>query len=260
MSDSMLFLENESVRLCCERRGSGARRVLFAHGWISSRRMWYEVVDRLDPALFTVDLLDFRGCGRSDRPRAHNEIENYASDLRTALASIDAPVTLVGHSMGGRLAQYLAAERPANLERLILVAPGTANGTPPSARHRALTLETYGSRQRIERFQRAAMHREVANTMMERIVDDALMASYDHWMGWYDHGRAVDFSDRLSAITVPTLAIGGTNDPLVPPSRVKRDVADAIDGALFALLHAAGHNLPIEAPDDIAQAVRRFGQ
>jgi 3-oxoadipate enol-lactonase len=258
MNQSMPFLENGSIRLCCERRGAGARHVLFVHGWISSRRMWYDVADRLDAGAFNLQLLDFRGCGRSDRPRDGHDLESYASDVRVALAAIDAPVTLVGHSMGGKVAQYVAAEQPANLERLILVAPGTAQAARTSTRHRELTLETYGYRERIERFQRSAMQREVGEAVMERIVDDALVASFEHWIGWYDSGRVSDFSDRLANIAVPVLAIAGSNDPLVPASRVKREVTGAIDGALFVELRDAGHNLPIEAPDDIAEAVRRF--
>lgn len=220
--------------------------------------MWYEVVERLDLTVFTLHLLDFRGCGRSDRPRVGHDLEGYAGDLRTALASIPTSVTLVGHSMGGKVAQYVAAEQPSNLERMILVAPGTACPARPSPRHRALTLETYGSRSRIERFQRSAMQREVSADVMERIVDDALVASYEHWIGWYDSGRGSEFTDRLASIAVPVLAIAGSNDPLVSASQVKRDVTGAIGGALFVQLRDAGHNLPIEAPDDIAEAIRRF--
>jgi len=231
--------------------------VLFVHGWISSRRMWYDVVERLDPSRFTMHLLDFRGCGLSDRPRSPDNLADYASDLRAALGAIDAPVTLVGHSLGGRLAQYVATERPSNLERLLLVAPGSAKSVRLTPKRRAQTIETYGSRERIERFQRAAMLREVAPEVMERIVDDALVASYEHWVGGEERGR-IDFSDRLAAIAVPTLAIAGSNDPLAPPSRVKSEVASAIRDAIFVDVHNAGHNLPVETPGDIAEAVRRF--
>jgi pimeloyl-ACP methyl ester carboxylesterase len=258
MTQSISFLENGTVRLCCERRGEGARHVLFAHGWISSRRMWYDVFDHLDPAQFTMHAFDFRGCGRSDRPRDATSFDAYASDLRAALAAIPAPVTLVGHSMGGRFSMFVATERPPNLERLILVAPGTPKAARVAAARRALTNETFGSRERIEHFQRAAMVRNVAPAVIERIVDDALIASHEHWMGVEERG-AFDFSDRLSQIAIPTLAIAGSKDPLAPPARVKRDIAGAIEGALYVELRGVGHNLPIEAPDEVAQAVRRFG-
>lgn len=259
MNDSALtFLAHGDVQVCLERRGNGPRNVLFAHGWISARRMWYDVAERLDPAQFSMQMLDFRGCGLSDRPADGHDLEGYAADLRTALAHAGERVTLVAHSMGAKLAQYIAAERPPNLARMILVAPGSAKATRFPEKHRALTLAAYGSRERIERFQRAAMAREVGTPAMERIVDDALVAQHEHWIGWYDRGRGIDVSDRLANIAVPTLVIAGASDPLAPPSGVKRHVAQPIDGALFVVLRGVGHNIPIEAPQDVCAAVERF--
>ena len=252
------FARNGDVQLCLERIGDGARHVLFVHGWISSRRMWYDVVQRLDRTQFTMHLLDLRGCGLSDRPREGHDLEGYTADLRSAVTAISHPLTLVGHSMGGKLAQYVAADRPANLERMILVAPGTAAGGRISERHRDLTLQAFGYRERIEHFQRGAMRRPVDPAAMERIVEDALLASYDHWIGWYDHGRLSSFMDRLWHIDVPVLAIAGAADPLVGVASIKQNVVEAIHGAIFVMLRDAGHNLPIEAPEDIAQAVRGF--
>ncbi|MDE2573246.1 MAG: alpha/beta fold hydrolase, partial [bacterium] len=82
------FIDNGGVQLCVESRGEGARHVLFVHGWISSRRMWYHLAELLDPAAFTLHLLDFRGAGRSDRPAQGHDLEGYASDLRAAIAAI----------------------------------------------------------------------------------------------------------------------------------------------------------------------------
>lgn len=253
------FVEHDGLRLCVERRGGGARHVLFAHGWISARRMWYDVAKRLDPNRYTLHLLDFRGCGLSDRPAAGHDLEGYAADLRAALHSIDAPVTLVGHSMGGKISQYVATERPANLERLILLAPGTARAVRLNEKHRQLSLDAFGNRRKIEAFQRAAMARPIPEVSLQRIVDDALVGQREAWFGWYDRGRAADFFERLPQIDVPAIAVAGAKDPLAPPSRVKKDVAEAIPGCLFMTLRNAGHNLPVETPDEVAGIIERFG-
>ena len=252
----MRFVDNGGVTLAIEVRGHGPRALLFAHGWISGRRMWYDVADRLDPERFTAHLLDFRGAGLSDRPLAGHDLEGYASDLRAALTAVG-PAVLVAHSMGGKIAQFVATERPPGLERLVLVAPGTARAYAMSPKHRALAEAAFGSRTRIEAFQRAAMTRAVAADVMERIVSDALLAQREAWFGWYDRGRSADFADRLGRIAVPTVVVAGEHDPLALPARVKRDVADRIAGAVFVTLRGAGHNLPVEAPDEIAGAIVR---
>jgi pimeloyl-ACP methyl ester carboxylesterase len=156
------------------------------------------------------------------------------------------------------VAQYLAGDRPSNLAKLLLVAPGTASGGRPSERHRAAALDTYGSRRKIEAFQRAAMSRPLESSVMDRIVEDALVSQREHWYGWYDNGRFAEFMDRLRNIDVPALCIGGAKDPLVPPSRLKRDVAQAIANCLLVTLRDAGHNLPVETPAEIAQAIASF--
>lgn len=259
MTDSVhTFIDHDGVRLCLERRGSGERHVLFAHGWISSRRMWYDVAERLDLKKYTLHLLDFRGCGLSDRPPEGHNLGGYASDLRAALGSIKANVALVGHSMGARVAQFVAIDRPRNLQRMILVAPGTAGAMKPNEKQRSLALGAFGSRERIEQFQRAAMGRAVGYEPMARIVDDALICQREAWFTSFDELRALDFSQQLQHIDVPVLAIAGAKDPLAPPSRVKRDVGSAIPGCVFLMLREAGHNLPVETPDEIAGAVERF--
>ncbi len=250
------YIDNGGVRLCVERRGRGARHVLFAHGWISSRRMWYDVADRLDGDRFTLHLLDFRGCGRSDRPADHS-FEAYASDLRAALATLGPGVTLVGHSMGGRFAQYVAAERPAALDKLLLVATGTARKLVARPGRRAMMEAAYGSREGTERFIRASMARQIAPESMRRLVDDALECQREHWFDVFERGR-IDFSDRLASIAVPVLAVAGEADPLAPPRVVKRDVGSAIAGATVVTLRGCGHNLPVEAPNEIASAVERW--
>jgi pimeloyl-ACP methyl ester carboxylesterase len=219
--------------------------------------MWYDVVDHLDLTEVTAHMLDFRGCGLSDRPMEGHDINGYASDLRAAIAAIDAPLTLVGHSMGARVTQYVAAEAPSGVTRAVLVAPGSAKPLRVAPKRRELALAAYGSRERIERFQHAAMAKAVPEASMLRIVDDALQCQFQHWMDIFEKGKA-DFVARLAAIDIPVLAIAGEKDPLAPPERVKRDVTSAIAGSLLVVLRGCGHNLPIEAPTEIAAAILRF--
>ena len=246
------------VDLFYERVGDGPCHLLFVHGWISSCRMWDDVRDRLDTTLWTQHRFDFRGCGRSPRTLLGHDLTGYADDLRAMLMRIEHPLTIVAHSMGAKVAQFVATEKPSNLERMILVAPGTAHSAKTNAKHRALTEAAFGSRRRIEAFQRGAMAVEIPRTAMERLVEDALSAQREHWFGWYDVGRQAEFSDRLPAIDVPVLAVAGAKDPLAPPSVVKRDVAGAIHGAAFAMLRECGHNIPVEKPHDVIEAIRRF--
>jgi pimeloyl-ACP methyl ester carboxylesterase len=252
------FIASGDLSLALESRGVGARHLLFAHGWISSRRMFDDVVARLDLERYTTHALDFRGAGRSDRPPDGYDLAGYGSDLRAALAAIGAPTTVVAHSMGAKIAQFVALEPPPNLVGLVLVTPRTSRAVRENATHRASAERAFGSRARIERFQRAAMVREIEPEVMERLVDDALVASRDAWFGWYERGRAEDFFDRVGTIALPTVAIAGERDPLALPTRVRTDVADAIPGASFVTFKNVGHNIPVEMPTELAALIDRL--
>ena len=208
--------------------------MLFAHGWISSRRMWYDVVDRLDGGEFAVQMLDFRGCGLSDRPREGHDLDGYAGDLRAALASIDGPVTLVAHSMGAKLAQLIAAERPANLERMILVAPGTAKALAISGK----ASRPDARRLRLPRADRAVPargHGPPARCAELCGVSSTMRSSRSTSIG--SAGTIADaestFMDRLSEIDLPDPGDCGRQGPARFTAASTRDCAGAIAGALF---------------------------
>lgn len=252
------WINNESVQLCVETRGRGPQVLLFAHGWISSRKIWYEVCQRLDLSRYTLHLLDFRGSGQSDRPSHGHDLSGYASDLRAVFNWIQQPTLLIGHSAGGKISQYIASHHPPeNLKGLVLVAPGSAQTYPPNPRHRQRTLDSFGSRKRIELFQKASMQRKIPDGVMQQLVDEALICQKEAWMGWYDHGRTVDFSDSLSRITCPCVIIAGDQDQLTPEKRVRTEISEKISGSQLVVLRDAGHNLPVEVPDGVAQLIDR---
>ena len=80
---------------------------------------------------FAVWTMDWRGQGLSDRPLENRDkghiadFDRFLADLDLVLAEVGqhAPITLVGHSMGGHLALRLAHDRPARIARLVLIAP-----------------------------------------------------------------------------------------------------------------------------------------
>lgn len=106
------------------RPGTGPTLV-FLHYWGGSARTWDLVVDRLAGRdMLTVD---FRGWSRSSNLVSPYTLRQLADDTLAVIA--DAGVTdyvLVGHSMGGKVAQLIAATRPVALRGIILVGSGPA--------------------------------------------------------------------------------------------------------------------------------------
>jgi len=66
-----------------------------------------------------------------------------------------------------------------------------------------------------------------------------------------------DIMDRVHEIKLPTLALCGSEDVMTPPKYIKY-LADKIDGATEVIIPGATHNVPIEKPDEVNQAIADF--
>lgn len=102
-------------------RGEPARRVVLLHGWMDVSASFQFLVDALPPA-WDVYAPDWRGYGLSDWGKSDCYwFPDYLADLDALLEHIqpDAPVNLVGHSLGGNVASIYAGVRPERVARLV---------------------------------------------------------------------------------------------------------------------------------------------
>jgi pimeloyl-ACP methyl ester carboxylesterase len=173
---------------------------------------------------------------------------------------------VVGLSMGGVIAQYLAIEYPARVATLTLMStsPGPDNDLPPMAdRLKAAfadpapepdwadddaVVEYLVDRQRPfagpDSFDKAYV-REVARRVVERTVN--LESSVkNHWV--IEGGE--DMRPRLGEVSAPTLVIHGTEDPFFPTGHAVALVRE-IAGAEHLLLNGVGHEVPPHSTWDL---------
>jgi pimeloyl-ACP methyl ester carboxylesterase len=161
------------------------------------------------------------------------------------------PAHLVGISMGGALAQLVAADRPERVASLTLIStsPGGA-GLPPSALPPLPPEPDWSDREAVVDYE-VALARAFAggygvdeprvSARAERVIDRSvdIAASRNHWN--LDGGP--DLRSRLSAIAAPTLVIHGTDDPLFPLAHGEA-LAREIPGADLFVLEKVGHEVP----------------
>ncbi|MEU0395736.1 alpha/beta fold hydrolase [Streptomyces sp. NPDC006208] len=104
------------------REGDGPALV-FLHYWGGSHRTWRPVIEHLSPTQTFVSY-DHRGWGESTQVPGPYGIEQLADDAERVIDELDhGEYVVVGHSMGGKVAQVLASRRPAGLKGVVLVAP-----------------------------------------------------------------------------------------------------------------------------------------
>ena len=243
--------------------GEGRPALVFLHYWGGSSRTWAPVIEGLSKTSRCV-AIDFRGWGRSSKVATDYSLETLADDV---VAIIDAlglqAFIIVGHSMGGKVAQLVAARRPAGLERLILVAPAppTALEVPEDQRRRMLaSYETpEGAEKVVEVFsppQLSDVSRRRVLEFRQQIIEDTLAGSPGAKRAWPEDGMIADISEAASQIAAPVRIIVGGADIVETEASLRAAFGKVIPSADFIVLPGVGHLSPIEATAEVVEAIR----
>jgi pimeloyl-ACP methyl ester carboxylesterase len=243
--------------------------VVLSHCWTGSRATWEPVAARLVAAGCRVVLYDQRGHGASTMGPDAPNVEQLGGDLAAVLEAVDARDTVVaGHSMGGMAIQALAIARPDVVAERVraLVLAGTAGfgvaAGPVSAATRFATGDP-----RIERLMASRLGPALTRSAVGRHPRHAhLVATRDAYLSLPTDVRRqflialqdMDFRAGLASVGVPTTVVVGSRDLLTPP-RLSRGLAAAIPGARLVELPGAGHMLPYEEPDRLAEIILSAG-
>jgi pimeloyl-ACP methyl ester carboxylesterase len=250
---------SNTIKLHVEDLGAGAPALVFLHYWGGSSRTWRHVTAALRSGFRTI-ALDQRGWGRSDKPSAGYTLSGLANDAQALIESLALDrYILVGHSMGGKVAQFLASRRPPGLTGLVLVAP-----SPPSPLHLPLDIRegmvsAYDSRESII----ATITQVLAASPLhpddlEMVIADSLQGAAAAKSAWPLAASQEDITKQAAQIRVPTLVISGAEDRVDPPAILRKELLPRIVQAKLHILPGIGHLSPLEAPGDLAALIRDF--
>ncbi|MFI1994480.1 alpha/beta fold hydrolase [Actinoplanes sp. NPDC020271] len=239
-------------------RGSGPTLV-FLHYWGGSARTWQPVIERL-PGRDAV-AVDARGWGRSRELPGPYTLEQSAQDTAGVIAEAGLrEYVLVGHSMGGKVAQLVAATRPAGLTGLVLVAPGPAEPPPViTAEYQQALSRAYDS---VEGVAGARDHVLTATPLDDGLKAQVLADSRDSGPEaracWPLHGIAQDVTARTREIEVPVLVVAGEHDRVEPVDALRAHLVPYLHKVDLVVIPGSGHLIPLEAPDALARAISAF--
>lgn len=247
----------DGTRIAYRVYGAGPRAVVLVHGWMTSGAVFAELLEAWQPEGCRLIALDARGSGDSEPARAGYALERYRQDV---LAVLDAEqlgrAVLVGHSMGGQIAQLVAATSPERVEGMVGVLPVPASGLALPDEVSAFFRSAGGNAEALGRILDMASP-GLAPAVRGRLLAEAQRVAPQCVAECFDSWSAGGFADRLEAVRVPALVVA-SDDGFLPAELLRERVVKPIRGARLVKLDGAGHYLPNEQPRALATALDAF--
>ncbi|MFN3765267.1 MAG: 3-oxoadipate enol-lactonase [Aliihoeflea sp.] len=257
----MAFARVNGVVLHHEVRGPATAPVLvFSNSLGTDFRIWNDVVARFGDD-YRVVLYDKRGHGLSEATLAPYRLEDHVGDLSALLDHLGITrAAIVGLSVGGLIAQGIAAKRPDLVSALVLMDTAHKIGTADMWNARIDTVTSKG----IGAMADAILERWF--TPAYRRSDNADFVGYaamltrttvDGYAGTCAALRDADLTQSTAALKMPVMCVVGDQDGSTPPDLV-RSTADLVSGSRFEIIADAGHLPCIEKPAETARLLQDF--
>ena len=262
-------VKTNDIELYYETTGSGKALVLIS-GLGYPLWQWHKMVPFLAEH-FQVITFDNRGVGQSEKPAGPYSAQMLAADIADLLDVLGIEkAAIMGHSMGGFIAQAMALDFSEKVSELILCSTnfGGPNHIPITPEAMAVLSDVTSDP--LTRFTNglkvstapgwADAHPDIVKEWVEwRVANPIDMASYQSQfaIGMALTSEESAFENKLPNISVPTLILFGAHDKVVPPKNAEL-LRKQVRGSQIAIIPDAGHFFPIEVPEAASRIVIDF--
>jgi 3-oxoadipate enol-lactonase len=229
------------------------------HGFTNHGMVWADQIADLIHSGYRVILPDLAGHGLSQVADKKTTVEELTLDMVNLLDHLNIDrATVCGLSLGGMIGQYLAADHPARIDKLI-VANSCVDSTAPDV---VAAIESW-----IEMFERPNGPLLRMQAVWPQMLNERYRASptaeafLSNWKRINGRIPGSSFANvarglqqfksvaRLTTVKARSLVISGEFDRLFPPS-VCQEVANLISDASFAVIDGAGHLSSLDSPNE----------
>ncbi|MHB8286005.1 MAG: alpha/beta fold hydrolase, partial [Caulobacteraceae bacterium] len=185
---------------------------------------------------------------------------DLADDAQGVIAALNLQrYVLVGHSMGGKVAQLLASRRPAGLVGLVLVAPAPPSPMPLPLDVRQGMVNAYESRESVvATVEQVLAPGGLTRNDLDGVIVDSLRGAAAAKRAWPLETSQEDISAAVTSISAPVLVISGEGDRVDPPQALRRELLPRLPSAELHILPKVGHLLPLEAPVELSRLIDVF--
>jgi pimeloyl-ACP methyl ester carboxylesterase len=227
-------------------------RLLFIHGWQADHRVWDGVIAELSPKYRCV-AVDLPGSGASRDAGGPYTVERFAAGVLEVIEEHGlAPVVVVGHSMGAKIALQLAVDAPDAVKSLVLIAPVPTGPAGFSEKGIAGLRATCGDAGTTRRWLSRLFAGEPDPAALQVVCEAAAETPPDAGLEALESWSTTDLTDASSSLAVPAIVIAPEGDNV---EMQKSKVAALLPNCRLVTVAGAGHYAMFEKPREIAAIV-----
>jgi pimeloyl-ACP methyl ester carboxylesterase len=248
----MPFIDVADEKIFYSLNASGQNRVIVTiHGVGGNHTNWPENLKNLPQA--KVYALDLPGHGQSSGA-GRDSVEAYADFIEAFVTTLALEnVTLIGHSLGGAVAQLLAVRAPGWLTAIVLVGTGARLRVHPDILEGLLT----NFEATIDIVCQWAFGPTTSEALVNSGRKSLLNTPARVIHGDYNACNQFDIIEKVDKINLPTLVVSGTADKLTPV-KYGEYLCKQIPGAQHNIIKDGGHYMALEKPEEFTEIIADF--
>lgn len=228
--------------------------MVFLHYFGGSANSWQWVAEKLSDRYrcIGINLPGFGNAPAMEEPT----IQGFANYVKQELTNIGVEsCTLIGHSMGGKIAMQVAANDSDGLvQQLILVAPSPPTTEPMPAKEKKRMLR-HPDPEEAKNTVNGATKQHLTDEKYNLAVETQLIVDQATWRWWLLEGMEHSIAERIKALVVPITVLSSQDDPVMTPEVIDQRVMQVLDQAELVTTQHIGHLIPLEAPDWLATQI-----
>jgi len=224
--------------------------VIFLHGYTDSWHSFETILPYLPQTIHAFALTQ-RGHGNSSKPESNYHPRDFAADVAAFIkeAGLQKAI-IVGHSLGGVIAQQFALDYPELTRAIVIISSDAAfNDNPglPEFREEVMKLADPVDYGFVEAFQKSTIVKPVDSNQVKLFIEESLKMPARVWKAVNDGFMSVDYTTALHTINQPVLIFWGDKDQVCPGSG-QYTMAKEIENATLIIYQGTGHALHWEEP------------
>jgi pimeloyl-ACP methyl ester carboxylesterase len=227
--------------------------IILIHGAGGDHLHWPHNLRRL--GTFKVYAPDLPGHGKSGGI-GEQSIEKYTTIIHDWMMRLQLwHAVVIGHSMGGAIAQMLAIKYPKCVEALVLISSAASLQVDPGIISLLSSPATFPAA--VDQIIKKSYSSHTSSTMIEQVKGKILQTRPGVLLGDYIACNEFNANKNLANIKAPACIICGADDKLTPPNK-SQELAERLNNAEYNAISQAGHMVILEKPKDVSAIIEDF--